>query len=154
MSISVTRSLSTVHSLNLARSIRKPAIGELAGISIFLIGPDQLDLSEYVTLHRLFELRFVGLLQVRQHDVQCIEFVEIAVPADRWTWAAVATAFPVVQPMLYAFRQFGGLDAFFKASDVGWNIVNNPVDPGELWRCRIGSIRVVNDKRQTFSRRW
>ena len=61
-----------------------------------LVGTHQLGLTDHVALHGFFELRLGRLLEVRQHGVQRVEFMEIAVTADRRAWSPVAGPLPVV----------------------------------------------------------
>jgi len=46
--------------------------------------------------HRGFKLSFIRQLQIRQFDVQCIEFMKVTMPTNRWTRTAKANHLPII----------------------------------------------------------
>ncbi len=67
--------------------------------SAALVGADYLRLSEYVPLHSFFQLRFSRVIQIREYDVQGVQFMEISMSADRRAGAAKAGPFPVIEAL-------------------------------------------------------
>ena len=65
-------------------------------LSLALISPDQLRLSEDMSPHCLFELGLGRLMEIGEHCIQRIELVEIAVLPYRWAGATVSRPFPVI----------------------------------------------------------
>src|SRR5678816_649745 len=93
--------------------------------SALLIGPYQLGLANNVALHGLFELCLSRLLQVRQQGVKRVEFMEVAVTADRRTWSSVASTLPVIQAFLGTRGQ--RLDAFRQPLTRRRQIIEHPM---------------------------
>src|SRR5687768_5540236 len=66
---------------------------------MLLVQPDQLRISNHMAFHRFLQLCLGGLLQIRQHRIQCIELMEIAVTSYRRARPTVARAFPVIESL-------------------------------------------------------
>src|SRR5262249_44987328 len=58
---------------------------------------DELCIGQYVALHCSLDLRFRRVFQI-ERDIQRVELMEVTVPADRRTGAAIARLFKIVKP--------------------------------------------------------
>src|SRR5689334_12294124 len=114
---------------------------EQTNSSALLICPYQLSLTNNVALHGLFELCLGRLLQVRQHRVQRVELMEVAVTADWRAWASVASTLPVVHAFLGSHGQC--LDVFLQPVTGRRQIIEHPMHPGHFRRSGIRGVGVV-----------
>jgi hypothetical protein len=64
---------------------------------VTLVRADQFRLPDDLTLHRVFEFSPGYMAEIGQDLVQRIQFVKVAVSADRWTGPSESRAFPVIQ---------------------------------------------------------
>src|SRR5437773_2179849 len=76
-----------------------------------LIGPHELRLRKHVPFQSIQKLGFGRMVETGQYGVDCIELVKISMRADRWARAAVAGAFPVIEPMQRSAAPSGRLCA-------------------------------------------
>lgn len=90
-----------------------------------LIGSHQFGAGQDVAFHRLLQRSLGGLAQIGQYRTQGVEFVEIAMPANRRTGTAIAGAAPVVQPLPGPRRQSAGSDSCREAGRGGRNVVQH-----------------------------
>ncbi len=67
---------------------------------LFLIGSNQFCLSNDMPSHCFFKLSFIGLMQVRQFNIQCVELMKVPMPANGRAGAPVASFFPVIFALL------------------------------------------------------
>src|SRR5439155_15089271 len=71
----------------------------------FLVCADDLRLLEDVSPHGAFHNRLLGLVEITKHFVERVELEEVPVSPDRWAWAAVSGALPVILALPGARRQ-------------------------------------------------
>ena len=78
-----------------------PIIIEWVSVSVLLllISADQLGVSDNMTVHRLFQIRFGRPIQVGQNRIQRVELVKVAVISDLRAWSAITRTMPVVEPL-------------------------------------------------------
>src|SRR5579859_7790127 len=65
----------------------------------FLVSPDQHRLPDDVAFHRFLDVGLVRLLQVRQHDVERVEFVKVAMAADGRAGTSIAGALEIADAL-------------------------------------------------------
>ena len=66
---------------------------------LFLIGSNQFCLSNDMPSHCFFKLGFIGLMQVRQFNIQCVELVKTH--AGKWAGRGPCSQFfPVIFALL------------------------------------------------------
>src|SRR5687767_15574705 len=70
--------------------------GNARNLSSLLVGPDQLDLPQDMSLHLLLQVGFGRLPQISQSRIERVQLVKVAVSSDRRAGAAVSGALPVV----------------------------------------------------------
>ena len=112
-----------------------------------LVGADQLRLGQHMALHGAFQRAAVGRAEVRQHHVQGVQAMEVAVPAHRRAGRAVAGALPAVA----ARRVPGGSPAADTASgSLRCRAAGRTgsMHPGHARRGRVGRVRVLDDQCQ------
>ena len=63
---------------------------------LFLIGSNQFCPSNDMACHCLFQLGLIGVMQIRQFNIQCVEFMKVPVSTDGWARAAIPRFFPVI----------------------------------------------------------
>ena len=69
---------------------------------------------------------------------------------DRRARSTVAGAVPVVEACPRARGQGRGRNRFRQSRRIRWNVIEHPVDPGHLRRCRVRRIGIIDDQRQAL----
>ena len=105
-------------------------------------------------LHLFFQLSLGDRPQIGQNRVQCIELVEIAVPANGRTRPPVSRVPPVIQAFPGAVGKILSVGCFRKSSRRRRDVVKHPVYPGHPWRSRVGGIGVIDNQNQTPGTLW
>src|ERR1700758_696423 len=77
--------------------------------------------------------------------------MDVAVPANRWTRAAVLRLFEIIEPKYGALRQARLTCVLGHALGIGRYVVDDPMYPNHLGRFRIGRVRVIDNQDETFS---
>ena len=93
-----------------------------------MICADELCIGQNVAFHRLLDLRFGRSFEI-ERAIQRVEFMEVAVPTDWRTWAAIPRLFEVIQPNRGALRQPCLACVFWQALGIGRNVVDDPMHP-------------------------
>ena len=91
--------------------------------------------------------------KIRQHDIQCIQFVKVAVPANRRTGAAICRFFPVVQANPRSPRQLRFTDPAAQTGRLRRDVVENPMHPCHFRCGRVGCVRIVDNQRKALCTR-
>ena len=90
------------------------------------------------------------MVETGQYRVDCIELVKISMRADRWARAAVAGAFPVIEPLQRSRGHATLCRAFRQTLCIRWYVLDDPVHPRHLRCTRIRRIGVIDDERESL----
>src|SRR5204863_8099737 len=93
-------------------------------------------------------LALASSLEALRQRIVGVELVEIPVSADGRAGPAVARALPVVESLYGSGRETAAARALRQTPGFVRNVVNYPMDPGQLRSARIGRVRVVDDERK------
>src|SRR6516162_3260010 len=77
--------------------------------------------------------------------------MEVTVPADRRTGAAIPCLFEIVKPKQGALRQPCLACVLGQALGIGRYVVDDPMYPNHLGCFRIGRVRIIDNQNETFS---
>ena len=113
-----------------------------------LIRPHERGFGQNVAAHGLLETGLGGRARKAEHRIEGIKLVEITVPPDRRKRTAIAGAFPVIQPLARSRRQ--RFHALRQARRGRRDIIKHPMHPNHLWRGRVGSVGIIDDKGKAF----
>ena len=104
-----------------------------------------------MTVHHFLQCGFRGLAQIRQDDVQGIEFEKIPMTSDRRAWPAITRLLPVIHSFKSAGWKRDGSHRFGQPIAVAREVVQDPVHPDHSWGRRVRRVRVIDDQCQALS---
>lgn len=110
-----------------------------------LIRADELCAGQHMVFHGLLDFGFGRFPKIKR-DIQGVELMEVAVPTDRRTGAAIRRLCEIIQPKRDAFRQPRLASVFGHALGIGRYIVDDPMHPHPLRRFWIRGVGIVDDE--------
>src|SRR5258706_3066119 len=124
----------------------------IEGLARLLVGANQRRLSEHMVPHRSLDRSLVGPTEAREHGIEGVELVEVAMTAYRGARTVIACPIPAVEADHCPRWHRIGLNALGKPIGCRRQIVKNPMNPGDLGCLWIGRIRIVDDEDEALCR--
>jgi hypothetical protein len=98
-----------------------------------------------MALHGLLDRGFGRFSQIKR-GIERVELMEVAVPTDRGTRAAIHCLSEVVHSNCDALRQARLVSVFRQALAIGRYVVDDPMHPYPLRRFRIRRVGIIDDQ--------
>src|SRR5215831_3420475 len=78
--------------------------------------------------------------------IERIEFMEVTMPTNWWTWPAIFRLFEIIEPKHGALRQSCLARVLGQALGIGGHVVDDPMYPNHLGCFRIWRVGIVDDQ--------
>ena len=115
-----------------------------------LIRADELCAGQHMAFHGLLDFGF-GRFPKIERGIERVELMEVTVPTDGRTRAAIRCLCEIIQSKRDAFRESCLSSVFGHAIGIGRYVVDDPMHPHPLRRFWIRSVRIVDDEDEALA---